>query len=46
MSVKESPSAVIGGKESLDRMADLTRKIIAVKKAAIPKVKAKKRKKR
>jgi hypothetical protein len=32
-------------KTSLDRMADLTRKVLSVKKTALPKVKRKKRKK-
>jgi hypothetical protein len=32
-------------KSSLDHMADLTRKILAVKKTALPKVKPKKRRK-
>lgn len=31
--------------DSLDRMADLTRKVIAVKKSELPKIKPKKRKK-
>ena len=35
----------VDGKVALDHMADLTRKILTVKKTALPKVKPKKRKK-
>jgi hypothetical protein len=41
--MSQTPPAT--AKSSLDRMADLTRKVIAVKKSEIPKVKPTKRKK-
>jgi hypothetical protein len=45
MSMKESASPSVDGKASLERMTELGRKVFAVKKAALPKTKTKKRKK-
>lgn len=45
MSMKESASPLVDGKSSLERMTALGRKVFAVKKAALPKAKPKKRKK-